>query len=456
MSRPAEQTDIRSDPHTEDQVPPPVEIELKLAVPAAACEALRERLAAYGPRAVLAVESVYFDTADRRLASQRAALRIRRVGDGPRSGWLQTFKTNDAPAALSRRGEWETPVPGPKLDWASLSDSPLQQLLGDQPARLSPVFRTRFARTVREVRFDGAQVELALDEGRIVAGRRNEPICEIELELREGQSSALFGLALDLIGRGRDALALLPAVDSKAARGYRLAQRAAPEPVHAGPDGFAALLVPDLSSAEAARRVMAYGVYRVLANTQGAALGEDLEFVHQARVALRRTRSALRLLATATAPEDPIARDLKWIADCFGAQRDWDVLVTHGLPPLREAIGSDGLAHGGAEWDRLLARAERRRNRQQERLRAMLGSARFARTTLRLLQWAHGPAGAPSITLASLAPTAIERGHQRLIAASRGLSRLSARGRHRLRILVKRQRYALDLLAAVRPDFAHG
>jgi inorganic triphosphatase YgiF len=455
MARPAARSDIRSDPHPGADRLPPLEIELKLAVPKAAGQALRQRLEAYGSQPALPVDSVYFDTGDRRLASQRAALRVRRV-DAPRPHWVQTFKTNDAPAALSQRGEWETQVQGPRLDRPSLSRSPLLQMLGDRPGRLAPVFRTRFERTVREVQYNGARIELALDEGEIVAGRRKEPIREIELELCDGASSALFGLALDLVGRGRDALALVPSIDSKAARGYRLAQHAGPHPISAGPDGFAGLLQPQLGSAEAARRVVAHGVYRVLANVQGAAAGEDPEYVHQARVALRRTRSALRVLATATAADDPIARDLRWMADCFGQVRDWDVRLAHSLPALRRAIGSSDRADDDAEWDRLLTRAKRRRHGQQERLRATLGSVRFARATLRLLQWAHQPTPGASITLAHLAPRAIERGHRRLIAAGRDLSGLSARGRHRLRILAKRQRYALELLAPVLPEGVAG
>ena len=455
MARPAARSDSRSDPHPGADRLPPLEIELKLAVPKAAGQALRQRLEAYGSQPALPVDSVYFDTGDRRLASQRAALRVRRV-DAPRPHWVQTFKTNDAPAALSQRGEWETQVQGPRLDRPSLSRSPLLQMLGDRPGRLAPVFRTRFERTVREVQYNGARIELALDEGEIVAGRRKEPIREIELELCDGASSALFGLALDLVGRGRDALALVPSIDSKAARGYRLAQHAGPHPISAGPDGFAGLLQPQLSSAEAARRVVAHGVYRVLANVQGAAVGEDPEYVHQARVALRRTRSALRVLATATAADDPIARDLRWMADCFGQVRDWDVRLAHSLPALRRAIGSSDRADDDAEWNRLLTRAKRRRHGQQERLRATLGSVRFARATLRLLQWAHQPTPGASITLAHLAPRAIERGHRRLIAAGRDLSGLSARGRHRLRILAKRQRYALELLAPVLPEGVAG
>ncbi|HEX4596760.1 MAG TPA: CYTH and CHAD domain-containing protein [Burkholderiaceae bacterium] len=446
-------------------VPPPaeaaraplaaMEIELKLAVPEAALGAIRRKLNTYGRQPPLQVASVYFDTADRRLALQRAALRVRRIGQGPDAQWIQTLKTNDRSGALSQRGEWEAPVAGPRPMLTGLTEWPLQQLLGPEPVRLIPIFRTQFERTARSVQYQGTRIEIALDEGRVAAGRRIEPLCEVELELREpelrhGSLSAVFDLALDLIGRGSKALALRPECESKATRGYRLAVRGGQRPAHADAEGFCALLRPDRTHQDAARRIVGHGVHLVLANAKGAALGEDLEYVHQARVALRRTRSALRVLGVARTADDPIARDLRWLADCFGAVRDWDVLLTQSLPLLRKAT-ADGQR---AQWDQLMQKAQQRRQRQQLRLRATLASAAFAQAAVRLLRWAEVPPAAAASNLTQQGRRAIERGHQRLAAAARDLAKLPPQGRHRLRILTKRQRYALELLAALLDDGA--
>jgi len=420
----------------------PMEIELKLTVPEAALEAMRAKLNAYGTQPPVQITSVYFDTQDRRLALQHAALRIRRIGQGSDARWIQTLKTNDRQGALSRRGEWEMPVAGPRLRLTDLADWPLEHLLGPEPARLVPVFRTQFERIERVVQHRGARIEIALDEGRITAGRRREAIREVELELRDGSLLAIFDLALDLIGRGPQALALRPSCESKAARGYRLADRGGERPTHADAEGFSAVVQPDRTHQDVARRIAGHGVQQVLANAKGAALGKDLEYVHQARVALRRTRSALRVLGVARVADDPIARDLRWMADCFGAARDWDVLVTHSLPLMREAI-EDGQED---PWDRLMERAQARRERQQFRLRATLGGASFARAAVRLLRWAEEPPAATAVRLTDQARGAIERGHQRLITSAHDLVKLPPQRRHRLRILAKRQRYALELL----------
>jgi triphosphatase len=444
-------TPPRSEPPPAAEAAPPskaaLEIELKLLVPDGARQAVRRKLNAYGRQPPVKIASVYFDTADRRLASQQAALRIRRIGEGSGTQWIQTLKTNDNPGALSQRGEWETPLRGSRVDLTGIAEAPLQRLLGDGPARLAPVFRTQFERTERTVQYQGARIELALDEGRITAGRRSEPICELELELRQGPLLAVFDLALDLIGSGRQALALLPAGESKAVRGYRLADRVKEQPAHAEAEGFSALVQPDRTHQHVARLIVRHGVHQVLANVRGAAVGEDLEYVHQARVALRRTRSALRVLEVARMADDPIARDLRWMADCFGAARDWDVLLTQMLPLLRKAT-VDGQE---AQWARLMERAQLRRQRQRQRLRATLASARFAQAALHLLRWAQEPASSTPADLTERAWLAIERGHQRLTAARPDLAKLSPQGRHRLRILAKRQRYALELLAPLLP-----
>jgi triphosphatase len=420
----------------------PMEIELKLMVPESARAAIRRKLNAYGRQPPVPVASVYFDTPDRRLLSQRAALRIRRIGQGSRAQWVQTLKTDDRVGALSQRGEWETPIVGPRPRLTDLAEWPLQQLLGPGPVRLEPMFRTQFERVKRLVRLRGARIEIALDEGRVSAGRRSEPIREIELELREGSLSAVFQLALNLIGRGPQALPLRPACESKAARGYRLADRRSEQPVHADPQGFSSLVRPYRTPQDAARRIVRHGMQQVLANATGAAAGKDLEYVHQARVALRRTRSALRVLGVAHAAGDPIARDLRWMADRFGAVRDWDVLLTQTLPSLRKAT-EDGQK---AQWDKLMQRAQARRQQQQLQLRATIASASFARAAVRLLRWAEEPPAAAATRLTQQAYRAIERGHERLVAAARDLVTLPPQGRHRLRILAKRQRYALELL----------
>ena len=84
------------------------EIELKLAVPAGAHDALVGWLDTHAQAAgSVELANVYYDTPDQALARNRAALRVRRHGNQ----WLQTLKTAAvSTAGLSARHEWEVPL----------------------------------------------------------------------------------------------------------------------------------------------------------------------------------------------------------------------------------------------------------------------------------------------------------------------------------------------------------
>jgi inorganic triphosphatase YgiF len=175
----------------------PVEIELKLAVAPADLRGLRRRLDRFGQAVRSQVESIYYDTNERLLASRGLALRLRRLEDR----WVQTLKSEARAAALSHRGEWEMParIAGgrARIDLARLADTPLARLLGEhRGVRLVEAFRTHFERATWSVERGDARIELALDLGEIVAGRRRESIHELELELKSGAASALPALAL--------------------------------------------------------------------------------------------------------------------------------------------------------------------------------------------------------------------------------------------------------------------
>jgi triphosphatase len=433
----------------------PLETELKLRVPEGAGEELRRvaELQSASPRTV-ELDATYFDTASGLLRQHGMALRLRRVG----RDWVQTLKAAAAgQAGLSTRPEWEAPATlrqgVPRIDLSRLRDTPLPALLARHRAsrKLVPVFRTRFARTLWEVEFKASRIEVALDRGRVeakVEGKRVvEPITELELELKEGRAEDLPALALRLAGRGTRRLALVPLVRSKAERGHRLAAGASPAPTKASARGFVDQLERDMSSGTALRAIMAHGLSVLLANTEMLHDAHDPEFVHQARVALRRMRSALRLLDREHRDfPEPLANELRWVGQTLGAARDWDVLVESTLPAIVTATPAALLTQVRA----LHVRAHRRRDHEHRKAVAALSSARFARLALRLQAWTltTAPKGR---RLARIAPQVLARAHARLFDAAQFFAALSPERRHRVRILAKRLRYALDLLSVALP-----
>jgi hypothetical protein len=69
-------------------------------------------------------------------------------------------------------------------------------------------------------------------------------------------------------------------------------------------------------------------------NEKGLHEGAEAEFVHQARVALRRLRSAIKLFAPVLPPEFVTAYGQTWqtLAGALGDARNWDVFLEETLP----------------------------------------------------------------------------------------------------------------------------
>jgi len=314
----------------------PVEIELKFQVPAAARQRLR-RAVATGSATVTRLQAVYVDTADDRLAAAEMALRLRKEG----RSWVQTLKGRGD--GLMQRLEHELRLPPqrglPEVDTArhagTAAGARLETLLADA-APLSPVYRTDIRRTHRRVRSGGAVVEIALDEGKILAGTRTLPVCEIEFELISGPPQALLALAARWVERH----GLWLDVRSKSERGHRMARGLpAPPAVRAAPLALDAKATPAAAFGAIVQATLA----QWLPNAAELADGEaGVEHLHQLRVALRRLRSALRLfggwsaepaaaLALEASLREPFAR--------LGATRDIDALEAGLLPALRTAGG---------------------------------------------------------------------------------------------------------------------
>ena len=165
---------------------------------------------------VQALGNTYFDTPDFDLVKNRAALRIRKKGES----YIQTLKTlGTSVDGLSRRGEWEWRLQEPVINGQELEKVWPENLQGVYSSSLRPVFRTDYVRTLINLEWQGANIELALDDGWIITDSGKEKISELELELKSGPEGALHDLARVL----GESVTLHPCDESKAERGYRLA-----------------------------------------------------------------------------------------------------------------------------------------------------------------------------------------------------------------------------------------
>jgi len=421
---------------------PPIETELRLAVPPEARDAL-ERHASF--RELRKAETrhevtTYFDTSDQTLARNGISLRVRRVGDAS----VQTVKLAGAQSGIATaRGEWECPVAGDTPELMPLAGTPASALVSAELAdRLRPFFVTDIRRRILLLQpTDGSLVEAAFGEGAVRAGNACESISELELELKQGPPGPLYRLALELAATAK--LAIEP--ESKAERGRRLST-GTPPPVHKAEDLD---LHGRLTGAAAAQAIVDAALGHMLANIPAARAGRP-EGVHQVRVAVRRLRAALRLFRPCLERRAHRRFDgeLRRLGQVFGEARDWDVFALETLPAAeREAPGADHVPL-------LVAAAETHRQAAHSAVRAELAGSAFTGLVLGLAVWVDEGAANPALLgnaaleqpIKTIAPELLDRLADTVAKRGRHLDRASREDLHRLRKALKKLRYGVEFV----------
>jgi triphosphatase len=427
--------------------PSAVEVELKLLVPRdAVASLLRHPLLRKGACPVRSrLYSVYYDTPALDLQRHGLTLRVRREG----RRWVQTIKGGgQVRGGLHRRAESEIPIKGPAPDLGLLRDRGLSGVLASAEVRnrLQPIFATDFVRTRRLLRpMPGVRVEASVDRGVIRSGPRRAELSELELELKAGAPHHLYDLATGLSGE----IPLAISNRSKAERGYTLALNRPDTPVKGRPPALGRAM----SVHDAFRAVLWAGLFHLQANEAGIAAGRDIEYLHQVRVAVRRLRSAMGIFAPLF-PDEILASargDLRWLAARLGPARDWDVFVTEIVPAIAVDRGA------GDAFDDFEKQCEKLRRAAHHRARRALCSSRYRRFTLSLAAWLSREdwrRGLDRRALAGLdapapgyAASVLDKRRRRARKKGRNLGDLSSRELHRLRIAIKKLRYAADFFS---------
>jgi triphosphatase len=407
------------------------EVELKFDLAAEDVAALRACPSLAGePARAGRVDTCYFDSKDGAVRRAGYSLRVRRAG----GRHVQTVKHKPASAAgLFVRREWEREVAGPGLDKEALAKTPLGRLLDAAGAGpLVRQVRSQFRRTSWLVTHKGSRVEIVLDEGIVAGGGGEAPLCELELELKSGKPRALFALAQE-IGA---AVPLRLGVLSKAERGYALADKSLSEPARAEPVALAA----PLSEGEGFRAVAHACLRHYRLNEIVLLARRDADALHQARIALRRLRSALSLFRSTVRGKDyqEVREGLSWLSGQLGDARNVDVLIAGA------GFGPDDPAHG---------RLAKARAKAYDRVEAALGSERVRALMLRLALWIEAGAWRfrerAGRELSGLATHQLERQWRQVRRHGARLGKVGADDRHRLRLDVKKLRYAAEFLAGL-------
>jgi inorganic triphosphatase YgiF len=421
------------------------ELELKLEVGPRQLARLKTRaLKPLGePRARQRLGSVYFDTPDHRLRERGLSLRVRSV-DGR---YVQTVKQANAGqgAGLFDRFEWETEVESAEPDLEAAFRTPIRKALaGDGAGGLHRVFAAEVERTTWLVEHDGAAIEVALDEGTMAAGGAQERIAELELELKRGEAADLFSFARKLDEGGGLKVGIL----TKSEQGYRLAsgerggfQKA--EPVR---------LTRGMPVADALAAIVRACIRHFRFNEAGVVEARRPEALHQARVAIRRLRSAFSLFRDllGDAESEVVRERLRAFSGHLGDARNLDVYLARAEAP------AEGQAQLDPEW---IAKLRADREAAYDRIEKAFASKRFRSLMLDLLAWAENgawrrPADRDARTrlarpIEDVAADILDKRRRRVRRRGRELDAIEPEARHEVRIEAKKLRYATEFFTGL-------
>jgi CHAD domain-containing protein/transposase-like protein len=212
-------------------------------------------------------------------------------------------------------------------------------------------------------------------------------------------------------------------------------------------------LEPDEPMAEAGRKVLLFHFERMLLNEPGTRAGEDIEALHDMRVATRRMRSALRVVKPFFKKKaiKPYRKQLRRIARALGDVRDQDVMLEKAQHFVDD--------HPAADLSPLLDHWQEQREKARRALLAQLDSAKFDRFVSEFYNFLITPgAGARALSDAQkivayrvqhVAPRLIYERYARVRAYEPVIEDAAFETLHALRIDGKRLRYTLEFFEEV-------
>ncbi|MCS6827346.1 MAG: CHAD domain-containing protein [Caldilinea sp.] len=281
------------------------------------------------------VTDIYLDTPDYRLLRVGYQLRARWVDDR----WLATLKSREVgdDEGIHRRLEIEEPLDGesPPRKVGELPPSIVETLgevvdaerslivlcVLEQTRQMRPVLPATAGRRRKE---DAVLAWLSLDEVCIrqsVEGPVLARTYEMEVELAPDVDVAELQVFADRLS---GAYQLTPNRESKLERALVILSR---HPVDS-PESWQGLQ-SDMHMGEACRIIWQEQFMKLLLNEAGVRAGVDPEFVHDARVAIRRARAAAHMYESYFKPKAIRShlKNLRHTARLLGAVRDLDVAI---------------------------------------------------------------------------------------------------------------------------------
>jgi triphosphatase len=384
---------------------------------------------------------LYLDTHDRRFHRAGYSLRIRRAARARRAE--TTLAALDETAELTE--QLADAEPATLLAASNGVGERVRAVAGKQPLLI--LFEVRTRRRLLTLQVDGVErAAIVLDTTTIRSAEHSSPthIRRVEIELLEDALPVVGPFVAHL----EAACGLQPAGLSKYDAGLLSADLRPPRAETFGET----VVAPDAAIGDVALAVLRRNFAEMVAKEPSTRLGDDIEALHDMRVATRRLRAALSLFADVLPPGAPRFREeLGWVADALGGVRDLDVQLEQLDGWMSEVPDVDRVALSSLRAllaeERSEARAAMLEALDSRRYEVLVG--RFGRWLRARRRLGSGPAGVPA---RAVAPDLLEGSYDRLRARAERIDSGSEPSElHRLRIRGKRFRYALEFLVDVYP-----
>lgn len=409
-----------------------MEIELKFQLPESKKKSVLQALSKQKAQKIQ-LQAKYYDTAERLLAKNYVAIRLRQEGEH----WVQTFKA----ASKNHLQRIEEDIylgkcaQEPELDLSLYKHNQtvqtvLREVLGEAPAELELQFQTNVERTFHVFEFEGSHIEVCLDDGEIRTPTDHAQICEVEFELKQGSAADLIQFSKTWV----DQYQLWLDVRSKAERGNLLAQG---KVVSAATKAKSLNLDKDVSAEQAIKQIIENTLNHILPNA--AAIADSVaeaDHIHQARVGLRRLRSALKHFSNWSAQIDS-----KWesqLADIFralGQSRDNDAIQDSVIPLVKQVCDFDFPFPENVDTN----------------IAGLLSDSKTTQLFLSLFSFSYSDQQSKS-KLSKQAAKSLTKLYQKILKDAAQFSSLAVEQQHRTRKRVKQLRYCIDFIAGIYPE----
>lgn len=391
------------------------------------------------------LRSVYFDTLAWNLRKQRMLLRVRKARNAHIMGLKSSRPLKNGTLSAS---QFDIRVPSLDPSIALFGEeiaTELNRVIDGQP--LGQKFETQIKRRLRCHNLAHSLIEVAFDEGFVVAGELRQTLTEIELKLKVGEETALYDFAVRLA----DSLPLRLEMMSKAERGFMLAADDRPLPVRAAAFRFSI----DATLDSAIETVIASVLEQFVANWPALTETRHPEAIHQMRIALRRLRTALAFFdrSLPCAEFRKFRAEAKRIAAALAPARDLDA--------FRQLVEEGPLtcyADEHESFKALLTMVKERRMAAYAIAQKIIDdplTTRFVLTLRAFLAhraWRNALSGAELLRLtepaALFAAETLEWLHKRALKRGRKLLQKPPGERHRVRIALKNIRYTAEFFSS--------